>query len=345
MSDIRPRITEAEYELILEARKASGLPTHGNPGAEAVAASKRSRRLQSTTGLTLNEIADKYGSLDNIDRSELHPDIYGAVPAADDDLLEIGDLRDDDVCEVTSNLTGIISDAHWPFHDLRRDSSGKYYGSYLTALHAMKDAGVQTIVLNGDMMDCYQLSAHEKVEVKRSWKWEIDVSRNMLQHLRTFFGDGVRIIYREGNHEERFARYLGRKAAELMGTMALDEFVGLREQGIEWLPGRAKMTIGKLWVDHGHEWFGGGGVNPARNFRMKSMDNILVGHVHRTSQDLIRKPLDGSFIAGWSTGCLCDLNPHYAARNGWNHGFALVELSGDGTFAVNNRIIVNGVVR
>ncbi len=339
MSRFRPRISEEEYELILEARKASGKPTHGNPGAAAAAMHHLSNRDE-----TLKAIADKYTGDAIIDKIMAGSDKYGAVPDVDD-MLEIGDLREDTVCEVTSNLTGIISDAHWPFHDLRRDSSGKYYGSYLTALHAMKDAGVQTVVLNGDMMDCYQLSAHEKVEVKRSWKWEIDVSRKMLQHLRTFFGDKVRIIYREGNHEERFARYLGRKAAELMGTMALDEFVGLREQGIEWLPGRSKMTIGKLYVDHGHEWFGGGGVNPARNYRMKSLDNILVGHVHRTSQDLIRKPLDGAFIAGWSTGCLCDLNPHYAARNGWNHGFAIVQLSGDGTFVVQNRIIMDGVVR
>jgi hypothetical protein len=266
------------------------------------------------------------------------------VPGIDGEM-EIGDLRDDVVCEVTSNLTGIISDAHWPFHDLRRDASGQFYGAYLTALQELKTAGVQTVILNGDMLDCYQLSSHEKIELKRSWKWELDVGKKMLEHLRKFFGDGVRIIYREGNHEERFQRYLARKASELQGTIDIESMLGIRENGIEWVCNRAKMTIGKLWVDHGHEWYGGGGVMPARNFRMKALDNILVGHVHRTSQDQIRRPLDGSFIAGWSVGCLCDLNPHYAPRNGWNHGFATVELEGDGTFAVNNRTIINGVVR
>lgn len=337
----RPHITDAEYELIREARKASGVTMA--PGPAAAAEKLWRDGMAKRTGMTMEQIAERFGTAPS-DEPQVPLYDHGAVPGMGD-AMEVGELRDDEVCEVTTTRTGIISDAHWPFHDLRKDSSGRFYGAYLTALEALRDAAVETVILNGDMMDCYQLSAHEKVEVKRSWKWELDVSKKMLAHLRTFFGDKVRIIYREGNHEERFARYLARKASELSGTLDLPEMIGLREQGIEWVGWRAKMTIGKLWVDHGHEWFGGGGVNPARNFRMKALDNILVGHVHRTSQDLIRKPLDGSFIAGWSVGCLCDLNPHYAARNGWNHGFAVVDLQSDGTFTVQNRTIINGVVR
>ena len=340
---IRPRITDEEYALILEARKASGLP-HGNPGAAAYA-EKAWTEGMAKRGQKLEEIADRLRTLPPPDpRPNSGNESYGAIPGIDD-MLEIGDLRDEIVCEITSEKTGIISDAHWPFHDLRRDADGNFYGAYLTALQELKTAGVQSVVLNGDMMDCYQLSAHEKTEVKRSWRWELDVGKKMLAHLRTFFGDGVRIVYREGNHEERFQRYLARKASELQGSIDIEAMLGMREHGIEWMPNRGKMTIGKLWVDHGHEWFGGGGVVPARNFRMKAQENILVGHVHRTSQDLIRKPLDGSFISGWSVGCLCDLNPHYAPRNGWNHGFAIVDLSPNGNFTVHNRTIINGVVR
>jgi metallophosphoesterase superfamily enzyme len=340
---VRPRLTEDEYDLIIEMRKAAG--TYQNPAAIKAAAAHYKRGFEARHSITPEESKDQREQGEAWDpRKGTSNESYGAVPGIDGEM-EIGDLRDDVVCEVTSNLTGIISDAHWPFHDLRRDASGQFYGAYLTALQELKNAGVQTVILNGDMMDCYQLSSHEKIELKRSWKWELDVGKKMLEHLRKFFGDGVRIIYREGNHEERFQRYLARKASELQGTIDIESMLGIRDNGIEWVCNRAKMTIGKLWVDHGHEWYGGGGVMPARNFRMKALDNILVGHVHRTSQDQIRRPLDGSFIAGWSVGCLCDLNPHYAPRNGWNHGFATVQLEGDGTFAVNNRTIINGVVR
>jgi predicted phosphodiesterase len=268
--------------------------------------------------------------------------VFGGAPKAP---MIAGELRDENVTDITSSRIGIISDAHWPFHDLRQDNDGNFYGAYLTAIEWLKEQKIGTLILNGDMLDCFNLSSHEKIERKRSWKWELDVSRAMIKHLREFFGDKVRIVYREGNHEERFKRYLAGKAKELEGSIWLEELLGLREHGIEWVQDRDKIVAGKLWIDHGHEWFGGGGVNPARNYRMKAVDNVLVGHVHKTSTDLFRKPLDGSFIAGWSVGCLCDLNPRYAPRNNWNHGVALVELEADGNFTVHNKVILQGKVR
>lgn len=256
-----------------------------------------------------------------------------------------GELRAENVTELTTNRIGVISDAHWPFHDLRQDSDGNFYGAYLTAIEWLREQNVGTLLLNGDMVDCYNLSSHEKLEAKREWAWELDVSRTMLKHLREFFGDKVRIVYREGNHEERLKRYLANKAKELQGTIYFDELLKMREHGIEWIHERDKIAAGKLWIDHGHEWFGGGGVNPARNYRMKAVDNVMVGHVHKTSTDLFRKPLDGSFIAGWSVGCLCDLNPRYAPRNNWNHGVALIELEEGGNFTVHNKVILQGKVR
>lgn len=262
-----------------------------------------------------------------------------------EDTLHEGALRNDDICEVTSSLTGIISDMHWPFHDLKRLADGNYYGSYLTALEHLKELGIKTLVINGDAMDCYQLSRHEKVESHRDFAWELDVARAMLSHLRRYFGDTVRIIYREGNHEERFAKYLSDKADALKGVVSLGELLRLSSLGIEWVGEKRKLCIGKLWVDHGHEWFGSGGVNPARAYRMKANDNILLGHVHRTTFDMVKRPLDGSFFAGWTMGCLCDLNPYYAPRNAWNHGVCSVVLDGTGEFTINNRIILNGKVR
>lgn len=267
---------------------------------------------------------------------------HGAVPDVEP---MAGELREDKVCELTQGRIGIISDAHFPFHDLHRTGVGEYRGAYWDAINALKDAQCDVIVLNGDMLDVYNLSDHEKVESRRSWKWELDVAKAMLAHLRRFFGDKQRIVYREGNHEERYGRYIARKAKELEGTVHLEEFLGLRSLNIEWVDKRAKMTAGKLWIDHGHEWFGGGGVTPGRNYRMKAVENILVGHVHRTSTDVIRKPLDGSYIGGWSVGCLCDLNTHYAARNGWNHGFAIVHVDASGDFTVHNKMIIGGNIR
>jgi hypothetical protein len=310
---------------------------------EAVAA-MRAERLKAVNNNTPN-YQSGIARAENIDTK---PAERGVVFGEDVQSVEplAGELREDQITDLSlGNKIGVISDAHWPFHDLRREQDGSYSGAYLTAIEWLRNCGVDTLLLNGDMMDCYNLSSHEKVENNRSWKWELDAARTMVKHLRDFFGDKVRIIYREGNHEERLKRYLAQKAKELEGTIVLEEMLGLNEHGIEWVDERAKVKAGKLWIDHGHEWFGGGGVNPARNYRMKAVDNIMVGHVHKTSTDLFRRPLDGTFIAGWSVGCLCDLNPRYAPRNNWNHGVALVELEAQGNFTVHNKVILQGVVR
>lgn len=320
----RIRVTDEELELVNSIR------------ADRLKALMQDNNANVQRAIALSQYANK----------DVPPAAHGAVFGVDNEVRPMpGELRDDRVIELISERIGIISDAHWPFHDLSQDSDGNFYGAYLTAIEWLREQNIGTLVLNGDMLDCFNLSSHEKIEGKRSWKWELDVSRAMIKHIRHFFGDKVKIIYREGNHEERFKRYLASKAKELEGSIWLEELLGLREHGIEWVQDREKVVAGKLWIDHGHEWFGSGGVNPARNYRMKAVDNIIVGHVHKTSTDLFRKPLDGSFIAGWSIGCLCDLNPRYAPRNNWNHGVALVELESGGNFTVHNKVILQGKVR
>lgn len=275
------------------------------------------------------------------------PDVITANYGADPNEAGVveGDLRPINIIDINSRTTGILCDVHAPFHALYRDSNGELYGPYMTALRYLKDRECGTILLNGDFLDCYQLSRHEKIEAKRNFAWELDVARGLLSHLRKYFGPDVRIIYREGNHEERLPKILANKLPELQGLITIPELLHLSEFGIEWLGDRDRIRIGSLWVDHGHEWFGSGGVNPARAYRMKAGDNVMIGHVHRTTYDNFKRPLDGTLYAGWTVGCLCDLNPHYAPRNAWNHGVAVVELFDNGEFMVDNRIILNNHIR
>lgn len=368
----RRKLSEDEWEIVSEIRaqrikdaqkiggktrgaaikNAFALDSEGKPEKKKRVARKprttvppRDPEAQRRGGLTLakkiNEVSQAY---DAMVRPESE---YGYVFGMDDQKssgLHVGALRDDVVCELHPGRIGIISDAHWPFHDLRRDSSGAFYGGYMTALDSLREAGINTLILNGDMMDLFHLSKHEKIEAKRNWKWELDVSRAMLRHIREHFGDKVRIIYREGNHEERFKRYIASKAKELEDSIVLDEMLDLRGLNIEWVQARAKMKAGGLYIDHGHEYFGGGQVNPSRSYLLKIFDNILLGHVHKKSESIVRRPLDGSHVQAHTIGCLCDLNPHYAPRNQWTHGFAIVELGKHGDFTLHNKIIMNGRV-
>lgn len=290
------------------------------------------------TSQQLKKVSDEYNAATLPDQPR------GYVFGMEEEVTPMmGELRPDVMCTIDPGKIGIISDAHWPFHDMYKDGDGKIKGAYYTAISNLKDWGVDTLILNGDMMDVYNLSRHEKIEAKRNWAWELDVSRKMLEHLRHFFGDNVRIVYREGNHEERFAAYIARKASEIQGTIHLEEMLQLHKFGIEWVNERAKMKAGNMNIDHGHEYFGSGGsVNPARGYFLKAYDNLIVGHVHKTSNSVVRKPIDGEFLQVYTTGCLCDLNPHYASRPAWNHGYGELEVEGDGSFIFHNRIIMDG---
>jgi hypothetical protein len=66
--------------------------------------------------------------------------------------------------------------------------------------------------------------------------------------------------------------------------LTLKVILKLDEKGIELVTDRKPVKIGKLTVLHGHELNGSGGVNPARATFLKTIDNVLIGHVHRSSQ-------------------------------------------------------------
>ena len=50
-------------------------------------------------------------------------------------------------------------------------------------------------------------------------------------------------------------------------------------------------------------------------------------------------------IACWSVGCLCGLSPDHAVLNKWCHGRAFIEVERGGFFHVDNRKIIDGVLR
>lgn len=234
----------------------------------------------------------------------------------------------------------VLSDAHIPYHDS-------------TALEAAVAWGRKwkpdTVLLNGDMADFFSISFWEKNPHDRDFPGEIALIRESLQWLRKKFPK-ARFVFKEGNHEFRYTRYIWLKAPELWGvdSCRLEHMLKLDELGIEYVDDQRPVMIGKLPVLHGHELGRGGiapAVNPARGAFIRTHSSVLIGHHHRTSLHA-----EGDMwhheIATWSTGCLCDLRPDFSkVCNKWNHGFAAVETSDDGNYLVlNNRISLTGEI-
>lgn len=157
----------------------------------------------------------------------------------------------------------------------------------------------------------------------------------------------AKIIWKLGNHEERYEHFLIMKAPELLdiAVVGLESLFVCANIGVEIVREQKFIMLGKLPVLHGHEFPKGmtSPVNPARGFFMRGIESVLAGHLHRTSEHT-EPTMMGRFITCWSTGCLCGMHPEYARINKWNQGFATVDCEGDGSFNVKNLRVLNGKI-
>jgi len=236
----------------------------------------------------------------------------------------------------------LLSDLHVPYHDKL---------ALATALEYGRTQNVDTIIINGDGMDFYQASFWDKDPRRRSLPGEIITLREVLGGIRSMF-PYAKIIYKIGNHEERWERYLKVKAPELMGFF--DEEIDLLSYrglfnadklGIDIVKDKKILKVGLLHIVHGHEFWRTltNPVNPARGLFLKGKQMALCSHHHQTS-DHTENTLSSDIISCWSIGCLCDLHPDYAPINKWNHGFAVIHRQGDKQFEVLNKKIIKDKV-
>jgi predicted phosphodiesterase len=238
--------------------------------------------------------------------------------------------------EIGGDMTALIlSDIHIPYY---------HKSSLLAALEMGRKRECDLILLNGDIADHYAVSHWDTDPRRRKFADEVDAMRDFLETLRDNF-PAARIIYKLGNHEERYERYMRGKCAELLGVDKFDfaEIYELGKQGVEVVRDMKPIRLGKLFVIHGHEYRFpiANPVNPARGLFLRAKTLALCGHFHQTSQHSERN-LEQSVVSTWSTGCLANLHPEYRPLNNWNHGHAIVSASRDGTFEVENYRTIRG---
>lgn len=206
--------------------------------------------------------------------------------------------------------------------------------------------GCDAIILGGDALDCHMISDFVKDPRKRKFKDELYSIRQFLASLRHTFPT-ANIYYKEGNHEERYWRYMRIKAPELFDIDAFDfpTLTHCDKHNVKWIDGKSKLNIGKLSIFHGHE-FGKQflpSVNVARGLFMKTKVSSLCGHHHQTAEHNERDA-NGKFITCWGVGCLSELSPDYNPYSKYNHGFAIVDKGANGSFSVHNYRIHEGQI-
>jgi predicted phosphodiesterase len=232
---------------------------------------------------------------------------------------------------------GILSDVHVPYHDRTAVEAAVKY---------LRRRKLDGIVLNGDIGDFYSVSRFLKDPKARSLRNEIQDQRDFLAWLRSQFR-GAHIIFKRGNHEERWDAYIQGTDPRLwdLEELSFGNLLQLDAHGIDLAGRRQNILAGHLNILHGHELEQGASspVNPARGAFLRTKECVAIGHRHQTSEHS-EPTLSRKVIATWSMGCLCGLWPDYAVTNRWNHGFGFVEVGPRRAFSFENHKIINGVV-
>lgn len=228
-----------------------------------------------------------------------------------------------------------MADLHIPFHDK---------AGVLTAIRYGKEHGADTVLLNGDIADFFSVSFWQTDPNRRNLRAELDTVREFIRSLRKEFPK-ARIIYKVGNHEERWKRFVISKAPEIYGMdeIEIGPLLRLGEHRVELVDEKRPVRLGQLNVLHGHEYSFAisNPVNPARGLFLRCKAHAITSHFHQVSHHS-EKTVEGGSIATWSTGCLCDINPEYRPLNNWSHGFAFVKVDADGKFHVDNKVLKSG---
>lgn len=229
----------------------------------------------------------------------------------------------------------VLSDIHVPYHSISALSC---------AFDRIADEKPDAILLNGDTVDFYGLSRFMKDPRKRSVAHELQALNEFLDVLQQF---GSKIIYKLGNHCERYEHYLQHKAPELLGIpeFKFENLLKAGERGMAVVGEKRIIKANKLNIIHGHEYpsvFSP--VNIARGLYMKGKVSAMQGHNHQVSEHT-ESDMNGEIVTTWSLGCLCELNPAYMPLNRWSQGFAMVDLSDNGKdFEVRNYRIYKGKI-
>lgn len=255
----------------------------------------------------------------------------------------IARLRREAKIKRAEHTIAILPDIHCPYHDVE---------ALEIAVNFCASKNPDEVILAGDAVDFYRISRFKSDPQRMPFKDEIYLGREMLQYIRKSFPK-ARLIYLEGNHEQRLKYHTWTNSKDFAGLddTKITSLLRIHKNGFKYLSntdlleaGKSVFSRGKLFIIHGHEVkVGHSVVNPARIYYQRTHVNVLVGHVHKTSQDLHRR-LDGKHDGSWTMGCLQVLGVEFAPINNWNHGFAIVRLDGNGYFEVNNKTIINGKV-
>lgn len=222
----------------------------------------------------------------------------------------------------------VISDVHVPYHDSM---------AVAKALEKGAQAGVDTCIILGDLLDFHKVSRYRKDRDALEIEDELGMAKDLLRLMVMDYKWDYYFI--PGNHEDRLGAYIADNAPALGGLPGLElgELLELKSMGITYVPG-GFIHCGDISFLHGHELHGLGGLDPARKLFNKMKRSAICGHLHRPDSFYTRDGA-GNLLQTHVVGHLGHKYPEFMPRNDWQHGCAIVEVPKSGNTKVTNHIL------
>ena len=225
----------------------------------------------------------------------------------------------------------VLSDIHFPYHDEK---------ALKAVYNFLSNTQVDTIILNGDILDFYDVSSFDKDPDRiNSLQKEIDMAQKFFKKLRSL-APKAKIVFVKGNHEDRIERYL-KKHPELysLNALKLPNLLNLDNYVIGYSPKGFKL--GNLKIIHG-DMVRKFSSYTARGELEKHDSSGISSYTHRGGAFFYRTP--ERYLAWFESFCLCDLNPEYISEPNWQQGFLYGYIEKN-SFAVTPIPIVDGKIK
>ncbi len=190
------------------------------------------------------------------------------------------------------------------------------------------EAQPDILVYNGDCNDFYQISKFDK-DPRRIADLQSDVDNTKAMFCRQRKGlPNTRMVLVDGNHEDRWQKFLWTKAPELSSLTCLttDELFSLKEYDIEHVNYECGIKINDIFlIIHGNLASVHSSYTAKRMFEKHGGCGICA-HTHRGGSYYKRNRF-GTW-GWWENFCLCSLYPDWIQNPDWVQGFSLIHFRG-----------------
>jgi hypothetical protein len=227
----------------------------------------------------------------------------------------------------------VVNDLQLPFED-----QDVVWGLVVPFIRDLKPHGA---VLNGDVLDHYEISDFSRDPKLRcaDLKSEREGLHKLLDALEPVTKERFFI---EGNHEDRYRRYVWSRVPELAAADGVKTFADafkLDEYGFKHKAYGEHVMLGKLMVTHGFTVRQHSAFSAKAHFDRLGT-SVLIGHTHRLG--IFHRTNQSGDHAAYENGCLCRLDGlGYAQFPDWQQGFSVVDVFAGGSFNVQQIRIID----